>query len=145
MAYSSHLLADPGRHTRAYPFSLSLFTLFSLFWVLQHLTRISHFRYSPGSHISCTRPDSPFSVFARIPHFRYSPGFPISGTRPDFYLPGTRPDPTFPVLTRIPPFPVLTRILPFSILTRILCNTPKYTIVIFDMFRVFCKRKLNVS
>ena len=25
------------------------------------------------------------------------------------------------------------------------CNTPKYTLVVFDMFRVFCKRNLNVS
>ena len=25
------------------------------------------------------------------------------------------------------------------------CNTPKYTIVIFDMFRVFRKHNLNVS
>ena len=25
------------------------------------------------------------------------------------------------------------------------CNTPKYTLAIFDMFRVFCKPKLNVS
>ena len=25
------------------------------------------------------------------------------------------------------------------------CNTPKYTLVVFDMFRVFCKCKLNVS
>ena len=23
------------------------------------------------------------------------------------------------------------------------CNTPKYTLVVFDMFRVFCKYKLN--
>ena len=26
-----------------------------------------------------------------------------------------------------------------------LCNTPKYTLAVFDMFRVFCKYKLNVS
>ena len=26
-----------------------------------------------------------------------------------------------------------------------LCNTPKYTLVIFDMFRVFCKHNLTVS
>ena len=25
------------------------------------------------------------------------------------------------------------------------CNTPKYTLEIFDMFRVFCKHNLNVS
>ena len=25
------------------------------------------------------------------------------------------------------------------------CNTPKYTLVVFDMFRVFCKHNLNVS
>ena len=25
------------------------------------------------------------------------------------------------------------------------CNTPKYTLVIFDMFRVFCKHNLTVS
>ena len=25
------------------------------------------------------------------------------------------------------------------------CNTPKYTLVVFDMFRVFCKPSLNVS
>ena len=25
------------------------------------------------------------------------------------------------------------------------CNTPKYTLVIFDMFRVFCKPNLTVS
>ena len=25
------------------------------------------------------------------------------------------------------------------------CNTPKYTLVVFDMFRVFYKRNLNVS
>ena len=25
------------------------------------------------------------------------------------------------------------------------CNTPKYTLVIFDMFRVFCKSNLTVS
>ena len=24
-------------------------------------------------------------------------------------------------------------------------NTPKYTLVVFDMFRVFCKHNLNVS
>ena len=26
-----------------------------------------------------------------------------------------------------------------------LCNTPKYTLTVFDMFRVFCKPNLNVS
>ena len=26
-----------------------------------------------------------------------------------------------------------------------LCNTPKYTLVVFDMFRVFCKHNLTVS
>ena len=25
------------------------------------------------------------------------------------------------------------------------CNTPKYTLAVFDMFRVFCKCNLNVS
>ena len=25
------------------------------------------------------------------------------------------------------------------------CNTPKYTLVVFDMFRVFCKPNLTVS
>ena len=25
------------------------------------------------------------------------------------------------------------------------CDTPKYTLVVFDMFRVFCKHNLNVS
>ena len=25
------------------------------------------------------------------------------------------------------------------------CNTPKYTLAVFDKFRVFCKPKLNVS
>ena len=25
-----------------------------------------------------------------------------------------------------------------------LCNTPKYTLVVFDMFRVFCKPNLTV-
>ena len=25
------------------------------------------------------------------------------------------------------------------------CNTPKYTLVFFDMFRVFCRHNLNVS
>ena len=25
------------------------------------------------------------------------------------------------------------------------CNTPKYTLAVFDMFRVFCKPNLNVS
>ena len=26
-----------------------------------------------------------------------------------------------------------------------MCNIPKYTLVVFDMFRVFCKHNLNVS
>ena len=26
-----------------------------------------------------------------------------------------------------------------------LCNTPKYTLAVFDMFMVFCKHNLNVS
>ena len=26
-----------------------------------------------------------------------------------------------------------------------MCNTPKYTLVVFDMFRVFCKPNLTVS
>ena len=25
------------------------------------------------------------------------------------------------------------------------CNTPKYTLVVFNMFRVFCRHKLNFS
>ena len=25
------------------------------------------------------------------------------------------------------------------------CNTPKYTLVVFDMFRVFCRYNLNFS
>ena len=25
------------------------------------------------------------------------------------------------------------------------CNTPKYTLAVLDMFRVFCQRNLNVS
>ena len=25
------------------------------------------------------------------------------------------------------------------------CNTPKYTLVVFDIFRVLCKRNLTVS
>ena len=25
------------------------------------------------------------------------------------------------------------------------CNTPKYTLAVFDIFRVFCKPNLNVS
>ena len=25
------------------------------------------------------------------------------------------------------------------------CNTPKYTLVVFDMFRVFCKPNLTIS
>ena len=25
------------------------------------------------------------------------------------------------------------------------CNTPKYTLVVFDMFRVFCKPNLTVA
>ena len=29
--------------------------------------------------------------------------------------------------------------------TRPYCNTPKYTLVVFDMFRVFCKPNLTVS
>ena len=59
-------------------------------------------------------------MLSRIIHFRYSPGFPLFWySRKDFYLLGTSSDPTFPVLTRIPPFPVLARILPFPILTRI--------------------------
>ena len=40
---------------------------------------------------------------------------------------------------------------PFEVLKRVgtvayqLCNTPKYTLVVFDMFRVFCKSNLTVS
>ena len=32
-----------------------------------------------------------------------------------------------------------------SQLTAHQCNTPKYTLAVFDMFRVFCKHNLNVS
>ena len=28
---------------------------------------------------------------------------------------------------------------------KLTCNTPKYTLVVFDMFRVFCKHNLTVS
>ena len=28
---------------------------------------------------------------------------------------------------------------------RLCCNAPKYTLVVFDMFKVFCKHNLNVS
>ena len=28
---------------------------------------------------------------------------------------------------------------------KLMCNTPKYTLLVFDMFRVFCKHNLNVS
>ena len=28
---------------------------------------------------------------------------------------------------------------------KVMCNIPKYTLVVFDMFRVFCKHNLNVS
>ena len=97
-------MADPGRHTRAYHFSLSLFTSFSLFWVLQNLAQIPPFRYSPGTHLSDTRPDLTFSVLARIPPSRYSPGSHISGTRPDSPFLVLARISTFPVLTRIPPF-----------------------------------------
>ena len=85
-------MADPGRHTRAYPFSLSLFTSFSLFRVLQHLTWIPPFPV-------LTR-ILHFPVLTRILHSQYSPGSHISGTCLDFYFFGTRPDPTIPVLTR---------------------------------------------
>ena len=74
------------------------------------LTRIPHFRYSPGSPISGTLPDPTFSVLTRISHSQYSPGSHIFGTRPDH---------PFPVLSRILPFSVLTRILPSPILARI--------------------------
>ena len=30
-------------------------------------------------------------------------------------------------------------------MVRVSCNTPKYTLVVFDMFRVFCKHNLTVS
>ena len=32
-----------------------------------------------------------------------------------------------------------------QLLGGMLCNTPKYTLVVFDMFRVFCKPNLTVS
>ena len=94
MAYSSHLLAGPRRHTRAYSFSLSLFTSFSLFRVLQHLTRI------PPFHV-LTR-ILPFPVLTRILLSQYSPGSHLSGTCLDFYLSGTRP---YSTLSRYSPEP----------------------------------------
>ena len=33
----------------------------------------------------------------------------------------------------------------YADLVNYLCNTPKYTLVVFDMFRVFCKHNLIVS
>ena len=136
-------MADPGCHTRAHPFSLSLFTLFSLFWVLQQLSRIPPFWYSPGP-FSGTRSDPtflvltripPFPILARIPPFRYSPRFPhfwyslgsylfrYSPGFPHFqYSPGSylfRYSPEFYLLgtSPDPTFPVLARILPFPVLT----------------------------
>ena len=111
-------MADPERHTRAYPFSLSLFTSFSLFWVLQHLTRIPPF--------SVLTRILPFPVLTWILPSRYLPGSHLSGTRSNLYFfgtrpdstisqyslgpfSGTRPDPTFPVLTRISTFPALAQ------------------------------------
>ena len=42
--------------------------------------------------------------------------------------------------------PNLENILNVIIATRLAtCNTPKYTLAVFDMFRVFCKHNLNVS
>ena len=35
--------------------------------------------------------------------------------------------------------------LPVEGMLRLGYNTPKYTLVVFDMFRVFCKHNLNVS
>ena len=32
-----------------------------------------------------------------------------------------------------------------SLMYAMLCNTPKYTLVVFDIFRVFCRHDLNVS
>ena len=124
-------MADPGCHTRAYPFSLSLFTSFSLFRVLHHLTWITH--------LSGTRPDPTFPVLAQISTFsalaqilpfpgtqpdlslvlswispfRYSLGFLLFRYSPGSHLSGTRSDPTFPVLARISTFPTLTQILSF--------------------------------
>ena len=64
------------------------------------LTRIPHFRYSPGFLLFRYSPRFyPFLVLTRT-ILRYSPGSHLSGTRPDFYFFGTRPYPTFPVLTR---------------------------------------------
>ena len=34
---------------------------------------------------------------------------------------------------------------PGTIISNEGCNTPKYTLVVFDMFRVFCKHNLTVS
>ena len=59
------------------------------------LTRMLPSRYSPGSHISGTHPDSTFSALAGIPpFFRYSPGSnifwclpgPFSGVCPDILI-----------------------------------------------------------
>ena len=35
-------------------------------------------------------------------------------------------------------------LMPLSVVHR-LCNTPKYTLAVFDLFRVFCKHNLTVS
>ena len=129
---------SPGSHlssTRSNP-TFSVLTLISTFPALAQilpfpgthsdpspvLARIPPFRYSPGSHLSGTRPNSTFPklaqistfpalarilpflllarihpslVLARIPLFRYSPGFHLSDTRSDFYFFGTLQDSTF--------------------------------------------------
>ena len=41
--------------------------------------------------------------------------------------------------------PALTADPRFKDSMRLICNTPKYTLVVFDMFRAFCKPNLTVS
>ena len=96
-------MVDPGCHTRAYHFSLSLFTSFSLFRVLLHLTWIPTTTGTyPDFYLSGTRPDPTFLVLAQIPSSRNSLGSYIFWYSPEF-LP-------LPVLARISTFPVLARI-----------------------------------
>ena len=37
------------------------------------------------------------------------------------------------------------RLSEFLLKREYICNTPKYTLVVFDMFKVFCRHKLNFS
>ena len=41
--------------------------------------------------------------------------------------------------------PILKRSPKSSLVAKGNCNTPKYTLVVFNMFRVFCKHNLTVS